>query len=43
MEAGRVRLEGTGAEVLANPQMSALYLGGTVEEGTVAEGAPGHG
>ncbi|MGH9101776.1 MAG: ABC transporter ATP-binding protein [Acidimicrobiales bacterium] len=28
MEAGRVRLEGTGAEVLANPQMGALYLGG---------------
>jgi ABC-type branched-subunit amino acid transport system ATPase component len=43
MEAGRVRLEGTGAEVLANPQMSALYLGGTVEEGTVAGGAQGHG
>ena len=38
MEAGRVRLQGTGAEVLANPQMSALYLGGTVEEGTVEEG-----
>jgi ABC-type branched-subunit amino acid transport system ATPase component len=38
MEAGRVRLQGTGAEVLANPRMSALYLGGTVEEGTVEEG-----
>jgi len=33
MEAGRVRLEGSGEEVLANPQMRALYLGGTVEEG----------
>jgi branched-chain amino acid transport system ATP-binding protein len=32
LEAGRVRLTGTGAEVLANPQMRALYLGGTVEE-----------
>lgn len=32
MEAGRVRLEGTGAEILANPQMRALYLGGTIEE-----------
>jgi len=32
METGRVRLEGTGAEILANPQMRALYLGGTVEE-----------
>jgi len=36
METGRVRLEGTGAEVLANPQMRALYLGGTVEEGAAA-------
>jgi ABC-type branched-subunit amino acid transport system ATPase component len=33
METGRVRLEGTGAEILANPQMRALYLGGTIEEG----------
>jgi branched-chain amino acid transport system ATP-binding protein len=33
MEAGRVRLHGTGVEILANPQISALYLGGTVEEG----------
>jgi branched-chain amino acid transport system ATP-binding protein len=33
MEAGRVRLEGTGTEVLNNPQMRALYLGGTIEEG----------
>jgi ABC-type branched-subunit amino acid transport system ATPase component len=34
MEAGRVRLEGTGAEILSNPQMRALYLGGSVEEGS---------
>src|SRR5487761_1750806 len=38
METGRVRLEGTGAEILANPQMRALYLGGTVEEGEVPAG-----
>jgi ABC-type branched-subunit amino acid transport system ATPase component len=37
METGRVRLEGTGAEILANPQMRALYLGGTVEEGEQGE------
>jgi branched-chain amino acid transport system ATP-binding protein len=37
MEAGRVRLEGTGSEILANPQMRALYLGGTVEEGEGAD------
>ena len=37
MEAGRVRLEGTGAEVLANPQMRALYLGGTIEESGVTD------
>jgi branched-chain amino acid transport system ATP-binding protein len=28
MESGRIRLTGTGAEVLAHPEMSALYLGG---------------
>lgn len=37
MEAGRVRLEGTGAEILANPEMGALYLGGTIEE---SDGVP---
>jgi branched-chain amino acid transport system ATP-binding protein len=35
METGRVRLEGTGAEILGNPQMRALYLGGSIEEGEV--------
>jgi len=39
METGRVRLEGTGAEILANPQMRALYLGGTIEEGEVPAGS----
>jgi branched-chain amino acid transport system ATP-binding protein len=33
MEAGRIRLTGTGAEVLAHPEMSALYLGGTTQGG----------
>ncbi len=32
LEAGRVRLEGPGREILANPQMRALYLGGSIEE-----------
>jgi branched-chain amino acid transport system ATP-binding protein len=31
MESGRIRLTGTGAEVLANPEMRALYLGGAAE------------
>jgi ABC-type branched-subunit amino acid transport system ATPase component len=35
METGRVRLEGTGDDILANPQMRALYLGGSIEEGEV--------
>jgi ABC-type branched-subunit amino acid transport system ATPase component len=40
METGRVRLEGTGAEILANPQMRALYLGGSIEEGEVPAANP---
>lgn len=32
MEAGQVRLEGSGSEILANPQMRVLYLGGSIEE-----------
>ena len=32
MESGRVCLEGTGEEVLNNPEIAALYLGGTIEE-----------
>ena len=31
MESGRIRLTGTGAEVLAHPEMRALYLGGAAE------------
>lgn len=31
MESGRIRLTGTGAQVLAHPEMRALYLGGTTE------------
>ncbi len=30
MESGRVRLEGTHQEILDNPQISHLYLGGTL-------------
>jgi len=41
METGRVRLEGTGEEILDNKQMRALYLGGTIEEGEVAAGDRG--
>jgi branched-chain amino acid transport system ATP-binding protein len=29
LEAGRVRLQGSGAEILANPEMRQLYLGGS--------------
>ena len=31
MESGRIRLTGTGAQVLAHPEMRTLYLGGTPE------------
>jgi branched-chain amino acid transport system ATP-binding protein len=30
LETGQVRLSGTGQEVLENPEIGALYLGGTV-------------
>jgi len=33
MESGRVRLSGTGLEVLENPEIGALYLGGAVGAG----------
>jgi hypothetical protein len=36
LENGRVRLTGTGAEVLEHPEIGALYLGGSA---TVAEQA----
>ncbi|MFI5036343.1 MAG: ABC transporter ATP-binding protein [Acidimicrobiales bacterium] len=32
LENGRVRLRGTGHEVLNNPEIGALYLGGSIEE-----------
>jgi len=32
MESGRVRLEGTHDEILGNPEISHLYLGGTLSE-----------
>jgi branched-chain amino acid transport system ATP-binding protein len=32
LESGTVRLEGTAQEILNHPEMSALYLGGTLEE-----------
>ena len=32
MESGRVRLSGTGREVLENPEIGVLYLGGALEE-----------
>ncbi|MGH8995040.1 MAG: ABC transporter ATP-binding protein [Acidimicrobiales bacterium] len=41
METGQVRLEGSGAEVLSNPQMRALYLGGTVEESSQVASSSG--
>jgi ABC-type branched-subunit amino acid transport system ATPase component len=37
LEGGRVRLEGTGSEILANPQMRVLYLGGSVPEAVPPE------
>jgi ABC-type branched-subunit amino acid transport system ATPase component len=40
MEAGRVRLQGSGAEILANPQMRALYLGGSVAESETSTSDP---
>ncbi len=36
LENGRVRLTGTGAEVLNNPEIGALYLGGSLEEASHA-------
>jgi ABC-type lipopolysaccharide export system ATPase subunit len=33
LENGQVRLSGTGKEVLNNPEIGALYLGGTIKAG----------
>lgn len=43
MESGRVRLTGTGAQMLAHPEMRNLYLGGTTEIAAtpVSGAAPG--
>jgi ABC-type branched-subunit amino acid transport system ATPase component len=38
MEAGRIRLTGTGTQVLAHPEMRALYLGGTAADTEPADG-----
>src|SRR5580704_8925190 len=39
LENGRVRLSGTGIEVLEHPEIGALYLGGAVSGGAVSGGA----
>jgi ABC-type branched-subunit amino acid transport system ATPase component len=36
MESGRVRLEGTAEAILENPEMGALYLGGTISSAATA-------
>ena len=41
LENGRVRLRGTGREVLEHPEIGALYLGGAVAQAPGAPGAPG--
>lgn len=40
MESGRIRLEGEPRELLDNPEMSSLYLGGTIEQTGEADSAP---
>jgi ABC-type branched-subunit amino acid transport system ATPase component len=40
LENGQVRLSGTGHEVLNNPEIGALYLGGSVEETAVKQDGP---
>ena len=39
LENGRVRLSGSGQDVLNNPEIGALYLGGSIEETRAHEGA----
>ena len=39
VESGRTRLEGTGAEVLGNPEIAQLYLGGGTVPPAVHESA----
>jgi branched-chain amino acid transport system ATP-binding protein len=40
LENGKVRLSGTGSEVLNHPEIGALYLGGSIEETTAATVVP---
>jgi ABC-type branched-subunit amino acid transport system ATPase component len=40
LEGGRVRLEGSGPSILANPEISALFLGGHAGRSTVSVFAP---
>jgi len=40
MESGRVLLTGDAASVLNNPEMSALYFGGTIEQSKAGSNAP---
>lgn len=37
LENGKVRLSGTGSDVLTNPEIGALYLGGSIEESAVKQ------
>jgi hypothetical protein len=39
LENGRVRLAGTGREVLEHPEIGALYLGGSVAGGAAGRAA----
>jgi ABC-type branched-subunit amino acid transport system ATPase component len=41
LENGRVRLTGTGAEVLEHPEIGQLYLGGQIESAESGQAAPG--
>jgi branched-chain amino acid transport system ATP-binding protein len=43
LENGKVRLSGSGHEVLNNPEIGALYLGGSIEETRPVESAPSGG
>jgi ABC-type branched-subunit amino acid transport system ATPase component len=40
MESGRVLLAGAAAQVLSNPEMAALYFGGSVEQAKRKQAAP---
>jgi ABC-type branched-subunit amino acid transport system ATPase component len=40
MESGRVLLTGKADDVLANPEMAALYFGGSVAKGAAGDGHP---